>query len=209
VSAGLGSRFGSDLPKQFQNLRGKPVYLRALEPFLELIAEAVIVIPESWQRRVSDQIQLLPYRTKLQLEIGGAFRQESVARGLARLDPGLRYVLVHDAARPYVSTSLISSVLDAAKRYGACIPVLPVCDTVKEIRAGVVVNTLQRNSIGLSQTPQGFEASLLRRAFEKAKALGFRGTDEAALVERLGESVHIVEGSGQNIKVTWPDDLRK
>jgi 2-C-methyl-D-erythritol 4-phosphate cytidylyltransferase len=178
-----------------------------LEPFLELIAEAIIVIPGAWHKRVSDQIQLLPYLKKLQLEIGGATRQESVARGLARLDPALRYVLVHDAARPYVSTTLIRSVLDATKRYRACIPVLPVCDTVKQIRDGVVESTLRRSSLGLSQTPQGFETSLLRRAFEKAQEKGFRGTDEAALVEQLGEPVHVVEGSVRNIKVTWPDDM--
>lgn len=208
AAAGAGSRFGASIPKQFAEAEGKPLYLHSLESFKDFYQEAVIVIPESWQTRVEDQIQSLPDRETLIVETGGRERQDSVARGLSRLSEQVRLVLVHDAARPFPSRELISRVIEQTRSRRACIPAIPVRDTIKEVRDGRVEKTLERSHLMLAQTPQGFEAALLREAFERAARDGFYGTDESSLVERLGVSVAVVPGESSNIKVTWKEDWR-
>jgi len=206
-AAGLGSRFGSSLPKQFYELDGKPLYLHALEPFLDLVVEAVVVVPAEWENRISAQIRSLSVRTPIRVQTGASSRQDSVLNGLSGLASNTKYVLVHDAARPYVSPGLIRSVMQSTREHGASIPVVPVCDTVKIVEASLVVRTLDRHSLRLTQTPQGFELELLKKAFERAKVEAFQGTDESSLVENLGVMVHVVAGEANNIKVTWLDDL--
>lgn len=189
-------------------MQGKPLYLTALECFEPFFAQAVIVLPQSWEAKVESQVRSLPYRDRLVLERGGVRRQDSVLRGVRRLSESIKLVLVHDAARPCVSADLISRVMKGAQRYKACVPVVPVVDTVKEIRDGRVVRTLERNHLGLVQTPQGFEIELLKRAFERAQKESLSVTDEAGLVESMGSPVHVVNGEAGNIKVTWESDLR-
>jgi len=115
--------------------------------------------------------------------------------------------LIHDAARPFTSSELISRVIEKTRRHQACVPVLPVRDTLKEVRGGRIVRTLDRESLSLVQTPQGFEINLLTRAFKQARKDGFYATDESTLVERLGSPVHVVAGERSNLKVTWKEDL--
>lgn len=206
AAAGEGSRFGADIPKQFTEAKRKPLYLHSLESFRDLYEQAVIVVPESWQSRIEDQIRSLPYRKKLLIEIGGPQRQDSVSRGLRRLAAGIEIVLVHDAARPFPSRELISRVIEQTRCHHACIPAVPVRDTIKEVRGGWVLRTLERDHLMLVQTPQGFETSLLRKAFEQAAKDGFHGTDEASLVERLSVPIHVVPGEASNIKITWKED---
>jgi len=208
AAAGLGARFGSDIPKQFWELSGRPLYLRALEPFLDLVVEAVIVVPAGWESRVAAQVSSLSFRTSIQIQQGGSTRQESVFNGLKRLTSDAKYVLVHDAARPYVSLGLIESIVGETRKHGACIPVVPVCDTVKMVKEGAVLETIDRHQLFFAQTPQGFESGLLERAFERAWNEGFQGTDESSLVENLGEPVRVVRGETGNLKVTWSADLR-
>ena len=207
AAAGSGSRFGSETPKQFTRSGGTPLYLLALRNFSEFIDQAVIVLPAGWKEEVEQQIAVLPYRDRLILEPGGPQRQDSVYRGLLRFSQEFEFILVHDAARPFTSPDLIGRVLEATRRYRACVPVIPVADTIKEVRSGRLVRTLDRNSLGRVQTPQGFSANLLRKAFLKAEADGFYGTDESSLVERLGITVHCVPGEASNSKVTWESDL--
>jgi len=206
AAAGTGSRFGSNTPKQFTELEGKPLYLHALECFLKFFDEAAIVVPEDWFENVSKQVQGLPYGEKLLLEVGGPERQDSVFRGLRRLSDSNEVVLVHDAARPSPSAELISQVIDGTRQHEACIPVLPVGDTVKEVHDKTITGTLDRKSLVLAQTPQGFKMALLQSAFESALEDGFYGTDESTLVERLGVPVHVVPGEGTNLKITWKED---
>lgn len=165
------------------------------------------MLPQGWQEEVETQVQSLSYRERLILEIGGPQRQDSVFQGLKRLGEGIRIVLVHDAARPFVSTDLISSVIEQTRQHEACVPVLPVADTLKEVSDGRVVRSLDRKGLNLVQTPQGFEINLLKRAFQQAIQDGFYGTDEATLVERLGSPVHVVAGERSNLKVTSREDL--
>ena len=207
AAAGTGSRFGSETPKQFTLYQGRSLYLHTLDHFSELVDEAIIVLPEGWKDHVANQIQPLPYREKLVLETGGPRRQESVYRGILRLSENIRTVLVHDAVRPFVSAQLISQVIQGAKSHQACVPLLPMADTVKEIHGDRIARTMDRQRLRLAQTPQGFETILLKKAFQQALAEGFCGTDESSLVERLGVDVSIVPGERSNIKVTWGEDL--
>ena len=209
------------------------MYLHALECFLKVFDEAAIVVPGDWIAEVRKQVQGLPYgeklilegrvevdgevvrqlgtrvdvsNEKLILEVGGPERQDSVYQGLRRLSDRNEMVLVHDAARPSPSAELISQVIDGTRLHEACVPVLPVGDTVKEVHDKQITGTLDRKNLVLAQTPQGFKMALLQSAFESALEDGFYGTDESTLVERLGVPVHVVPGEKSNLKVTWKED---
>ena len=207
AASGTGSRFGSETPKQFALLRGNPLYLHALECFATFFDQAVIVLPSTWKEEVAQHIQSLSYRDKLTLVVGGEKRQDSVRQGLYHLSQAMEIVLVHDAARPFAPPDLISRVIGVTRKHGACVPVLSVTDTVKEVSEERVVRTVAREGLVLAQTPQGFDVSLLKRAFAQAEKDGFYGTDEAALVERLNEPIHVVSGDKANIKITEKEDL--
>jgi len=136
---------------------------------------------------------------------GGAHRQDSVRNGLAKCS--LDIIAIHDAARPMVTTEIIERSIEKAEEMGACIAAVPVIDTVKSASNDIVTSTIDRSSLYAVQTPQTFRAELIRRAYDQAFADGFYATDDAALVERLGEKVAIVPGSYENIKITTPSDL--
>lgn len=207
AAAGSGSRFGSEIPKQFLEFDGRPLFLHSLNRLLPFVEQAVVVVPPLWKDRMTAVLSSLDLKGRVLLEGGGKTRQISVFNGLQRLDPGVEFVLVHDAARPFVSSRLVSSILETTRRDGACIPALPVADTVKEVAQGRVIRTLERKRIFLAQTPQGFKVSILRQAYEKASLDRFEGTDEASLVERIGVPVSVVPGEAENRKITFSDDL--
>jgi len=193
VAAGEGRRFGG--PKAFVDLEGRSILGRAAAPFASFRDRVAVL------RKVD-----LP-RANLEgwkLATGGPRRRDSVWNGLLALDPATEVVLVHDAARPLVSGDLIERVLAAVAIHPAVVPAVPVTDTVKKVRGEVVVETLDRESLVSVQTPQAFRVDLLRRALERD--LG-DATDEAALVEGLGEPVRIVAGDPRNIKLTAPSEL--
>ncbi len=143
----------------------------------------------------------------LRLAAAGAERQHSVASGLAATDPDCEIVVVHDAARPFVAPEAIASCVAAARTHGAAILAAAVSDTVKRVDRERITETIPRAGLWLAQTPQVARADLLRRAHSEAARLGIVETDEAALVERLGETVVVVAGSHLNRKITTPDDL--
>jgi len=208
ATAGSGSRFGGPLPKQFLQYRGRSLYLHALEPFLTLVQEVVVVVPDGWVESVQSELE--PKSGVLfKVVPGGDNRQQSVGRGMRKISAEIELVLVHDAARAFVSPDLIQRVTDGARRFGACIPGLAPSDTVKRMLGAHVLETLPRQDIRLVQTPQGFRADLLARALASAQAEGFTGTDESSLVERLGVDVFVVEGDPTNVKVTWEQDLKE
>jgi 2-C-methyl-D-erythritol 4-phosphate cytidylyltransferase/2-C-methyl-D-erythritol 2,4-cyclodiphosphate synthase len=207
AAAGSGSRAGGTVPKQFLPFRGRPLYQAGLETLLPWIDRGVVVVPPDFVERTAGEVKELAPEGRLSVVAGGDTRQESVRRGLSLL-PDVEWVLVHDAARPLVSARLVERVLAATRRWGACVPVVPIPDTVKEVRQGRVIRTLSRDQLALAQTPQGFAAELLRRALDAAAREGLTATDEATLAERFGE-VHTVEGEAGNVKVTWPEDLRR
>lgn len=208
AAAGSGSRFGSRTPKQFLRIGGKRLYRLALDTLLPFLDEAVILVPDEWIATVRRELSAGAARGKeLRVAPGGRHRQDTVSRGLQFLSSGVEIVLVHDAARPYVDAGLISRVMRMVSRGHAAVPVLKIRDTVKEVVSGRVVRTLERERLGLAQTPQGFPAEVLKQAFRQAERDRFYGTDEASLVERLGVEVHAVEGDPGNLKVTFEGDL--
>jgi 2-C-methyl-D-erythritol 4-phosphate cytidylyltransferase len=208
VAAGRGERMGAERPKAFLELRGEPLLLRAARAFeaAPSVGKIVAVVPELQIPAARERLAALS--KLLAVVAGGERRQDSVLAGLRQVPPDFDgVVLVHDAARPLVDVELIETVARQAAATGAALPVLPLVDTVKRVRAGRVVETLERAELGGAQTPQGFRFALLRDAYEAALRAGVALTDEAMAVERLGHPVYAVPGSKRNRKLTTPDDL--
>ena len=208
VAAGRGERMGAGRPKAFLGLAGQPLLLTAALVFERApsVGALVAVVP-------ADEIDearglLAPLRKLRAVVAGGRRRQDSVIEGLKQAPDGFDgIVLVHDAARPLVEVSLVEAVVAAAVNSGAALPVLALVDTIKRVRDGRVVETLDRSELGAAQTPQGFRMALLVEAYEAAFRDRVTLTDEAMAVERIGRPVTAVPGSARNRKITTPDDL--
>jgi 2-C-methyl-D-erythritol 4-phosphate cytidylyltransferase / 2-C-methyl-D-erythritol 2,4-cyclodiphosphate synthase len=212
VAAGRGTRASSDLPKQFRQIGGETMLRRALATFVEH-AQITFVQPvihrddvELYQTSAAGMDILLPQT------FGGATRQASVRAGLEALSarkPDI--VLIHDAARPFASATLVSRAIAAAEQSGAAIPAMPVTDTVKTVDGhGHVDKTLDRNTLRLVQTPQAFKFDTLLAAHRKAQAAGREDfTDDAALAEWAGMKVSVFAGEPGNIKITNPEDFAR
>ncbi len=207
-AAGQGTRFGSALPKQYHALGGKPLFEHTLQRFeeAETISGVIIVAAPD---RIDDLTDLLSKQFPKVLRIipGGATRQASVANGFRAIAAGCDVVVVHDMARPLIPVSLINRCVEVAAQCGAAIVAAPVSDTVKRVREEGVEATLPREMIWLAQTPQAVRYELFQRAIEYAESSGVIGTDEAALVEALGERVAVVPGPKWNLKITTPEDF--
>ncbi len=208
VAAGSGARFGSSVPKQFLRLNDKSIFLYSLETLADLCDEIVIPVSREWLDRVQENVSELAFSDRIRVVEGGSRRQDSVLKGLEALSPMIDRVLVHDAVRPWATRSLGRRVLAGLQQGPACVPVLPIAETVKEVDGNLVSRTLDRDRLRLTQTPQAFLRGVLERALSQASRQGIVGTDEAALVERTGERVTIVEGERRNIKITWEEDLQ-
>lgn len=203
VAAGSGTRFGSEIPKQFLEINGKPVVVHAMERFAssDLIDEIVLVVPPAEIKRFEGKHDKLA-----KVVAGGRTRAESVRSGLEAINVETGIVAVHDGARPLVSVKEIDRVINAAIENGAACLVGCVTDTIKEFDSGLVTGTLDRRGLRRALTPQAFRAEILHEAFAALEATE-QITDECSLVERLGHEIAAVEGSPRNIKITHPDDL--
>ena len=207
AAAGSGSRLGSAIPKQLLDVGGRSMLARSVAAFDShpAISDLIVVMPASLvQRGAIDYIG--PTKHELRLVTGGERRQDSVANAFERVPDRADVVLIHDAARPFVSAEMISRTIDAAARHGAAIAALEVRDTVKRIERDVIVETVPRESIVLAQTPQGFRRDVLAAAIAVGRS-GVEATDEAALAERAGHPVHVVRGETTNVKITTEEDL--
>lgn len=211
AAGGRGRRFGGRVAKQYTDLRGVPVLVRTLQAFdaCDAIDRLILVVPvadELWVRET-----LLPasgLRKPLTLALGGETRQDSVYSGLCAIPEGNDLVAIHDAVRPLVSASCIAACVARARETGAAIAAVPLRDSLKKVEeAGRVGGTVDREGLWLAQTPQVFRVGLIRAAHEEARRLGIRATDDAALVERCGGTVWIVQGSPFNFKITTVEDL--
>ncbi len=208
-AAGMGVRMGGTTPKQFLSLEGIPVFVHTLRKFAACEVVDVILLalrPEDMERAERD-IEHEHLGRPVRLVEGGVTRQETVARALAETPAEAEWILVHDAVRPFIDRDMIERLLEAARKDGAAILGIPSVDTVKQVERQRVLGTIPRERIVLAQTPQAFSARLLREAFARAQADGFSGTDEASLVERMGQPVTVIMGSDRNIKITKPSDL--
>lgn len=206
LGAGVGERLGAATPKAFTPLAGTTMLglaTRAAErcPYVDGI---VVVVPSGWERRAES---LLPSPLHHVIVPGGSSRQESVRIALGSVPSGVAVVACHDAARPFASPTLFSTVLAALVEADGAVPVIPVPDTVKYVQDGRVMGTESREGLGLAQTPQAFALDALREAHAKAIADGIEATDDAALLERIGRVVRAVPGDPRNFKITTREDL--
>jgi 2-C-methyl-D-erythritol 4-phosphate cytidylyltransferase len=202
---------GQGRPKQFLQLAGRPILTHTIDRFesTDAIDRIVIVVPPGEERACEEEVvRPFGFRKVMAIVGGGEERQTSVAEGLKALPHEIEWVVVHDGVRPCVTPEQISAVIEAATRTDGAILAIPLHDTPKQVGVdGVIHGTLTRSQIWLAQTPQVFRRTLLQEAHARAAADGVTGTDDAALVERLGARVVVVEGSSANVKITTPDDL--
>ena len=216
-AAGLGTRMGRIQPekagtsrKQFMLLDGQPILVHTIRKFIASprITEIVVALRAEdieWARELlSKESQTKPIR----LVEGGESRQQSVENALKSLSPDTDLVAIHDAVRPFIDLAIIEKVIEQAAETGAAIVGIVPVDTVKQVHLNKVRQTLTRERLILTQTPQVFRYDLLKKAFEKAREDQFTGTDESSLVERLEQiEVSVVPGSDRNIKITRPTDM--
>ena len=207
VAGGKGLRMGSDIPKQFLPIGGKPVLMRTLERFREYSTELqiILVLPENQQDYWLQLCQQYHFGVKYQLANGGQTRFHSVQNGLALVpDDADGVVGVHDGVRPFPSIDVIKNCYEAARTAKAVIPVIPVVETVRHLEGEGSV-TVPRGDYRLVQTPQAFDIQLLKAANRQPYHDGF--TDDASVVESYGHSITLVEGNRENIKITTPYDI--
>jgi len=215
-AAGLGTRMGTETPKQFLELDGVPLVILSLRRIAScsLVTDIVVATRADGITRLEERIAEEKCKQTVRVIRGGDSRQASVAEALRQVPDDAEIVLVHDAVRPFVTTEQIARVIEEARQRQAAILGIPAMDTVKEVKraslpedVALITATIPRERIVLAQTPQAFAAKLLKEAFARAEADGVNASDEAGLVERLGHDVHVVQGSERNIKITRPADM--
>ena len=206
VAAGSASRMGG-IDKVMAKLQGEPMIVRTVRAFQEAIAikEIVIVTRPDLIQPIRELTR--DYDKVVDVVCGGGSRQESVGLGLAALSGKCKLAAIQDGARPLISQAVIDRTVRAAHSYGAAAPAIPVKDTIKVVKGGVVDHTPDRSTLMAIQTPQVFDFDLIRGALKKAELEDWAVTDDCSAVELMGMSVKIVEGDERNIKVTTPLDL--
>lgn len=207
-AAGQGKRMKAGKNKLLLEVGCQPILLHTVRIFERdsNCKEIIIVLNSDEEQVISSFLQACRFSTPIMFVHGGEERQHSVYNGLTAVKK-TDYVLVHDGARPFITLEVIERILQKAKETGAAICGVPVKDTIKRVCNGEVKETVERTQLWSVQTPQGFSVSILKEAHEKAAAEGYVGTDEASLVERMGQPVAMVLGDYENIKVTTPEDL--
>ena len=212
VAAGRSVRFGSDLPKQFQEVAGRPLLAWTLAAFEKAnsIDEIVTVTSEDYQLFVTQKV-INPFKLGKVGKVinGGGTRRESVFNGLKALPSTADVVAIHDGVRPLVKPDDIDRVVALAGKHKAAMLAVPVKDTVKQVENGIIVDTLVRENIWLAQTPQAFDYHLIFEAHQEFALTSDTAfaSDDSILIEKMGIKVRVVEPSASNIKVTTPEDL--
>lgn len=205
VAGGKGSRMGSDLPKQFLELNGKPILMHTFEAFLslEVQIEFILVLPADHISHWNHLCEIHDFRTPHQITEGGPHRFHSVKSGL-KLVPEGALVAIHDAVRPFVSKEVIKRCFTMAERKGNAVPVIPLRESIR-VMSGSLSKSVDRDKYKLVQTPQAFLSSALKVAYQQA--YNERFTDDATVLENTGAQIFTVEGNKENIKITTPAEL--
>ena len=209
VAGGKGLRMGGDIPKQFLPVGGKPVLMRTIEVFRQAYPDIhiILVLPASQQEYWLQLCREYAFGVPFQIADGGETRFHSVSNGLKLVpDDAEGIVGVHDGVRPFVSVETVHRCYEEAVEGGAVVPVVPVVETVRQLREDGTSVTVPRDAYKLVQTPQTFRVSLLKEAYRQPYIPAC--TDDASVVEALGKPVHLVEGNRENIKITTPADIR-
>ncbi len=199
AAAGSGTRMGNGENKIFIDVDGTPVIKKTVDKFINVDGIDEIIV--AYNKADKERIQSILKGYDVKYVEGGATRAQSVSNALKSVS--CPYVLIHDAARPFVSKELIERVIVKTVEYGACIPVIDVIDTVKQVENNEVKRTLDRNKLKFAQTPQGFDTAKLIKAYNASEG----GTDDCAVYETFGEKVYCVDGERTNIKLTVKEDL--
>lgn len=219
AAGGRGTRFGGEnqsngQSKQFLELAGRPLYQWALQTFLEHpdISTVVVVAPADMVAQIKDESKNAAndlWASKMHVTAGGTTRQSSVFAGLKFLKEigAPDFVLIHDAARPFVSPAIVSDVIGSLQENGACTVGITPSDTIQKMESNMVAGTLDRDQLILVQTPQAGHFEWLYNAHADAEQKGFATTDDATLLEKSGHRVYIVRGNAFNLKITHPSDL--
>ena len=206
-AAGSGSRFGEE--KQFKVLKGHPLWVHTLKPFINsnLINELIVVFPEKSIHNIqsSDAYKLISKKKEIKLAPGGTKRKDSVLNGLLLTKKTNELVCIHDVARPLIKESLIDKAINESMGFDGCILAMPSTDTVKIIDRDIVHNTINRNSVWMAQTPQVFRKDKLLKAYKEHGLVEV--TDESTLMEMMGFSIKVINGDMNNIKITSKVDL--
>lgn len=205
VAAGKAKRFGT--LKQFVNIAGKPLLYHAVLPFQKCkdIDRIIIVVPEQSVSFVRQMVVKFKLSKVSEVVAGGRLRQDSVQNGLEFVSSGI--AVVHDGVRPFVKRSLISSGVRLCRKHKAVVFGLPVLETVKIVKRGRVLKTIERSNLYVIQTPQFFDAGLLKEAYRGIRSGHREFTDDAAVVEHAGAQVYLFPGSKDNVKITYRDQL--
>jgi len=215
-AAGLGTRMGAETPKQFLELGGEPLVIFTLRRLAACaaITDFILATRADELSFLEDRVSKARIGRPARVVHGGDTRQQSVANALKQVAAETEIVMVHDAVRPFVTVEQLDRLIAEARERGAVILGIPAIDTVKEVkRASLpedvarITGTIPRERIVLAQTPQAFRYGILREAFARAEADGVTASDEASLVERLGQDVYVVLGSERNLKITRPADM--
>ena len=205
VAGGVGSRMQTTTPKQFLKLDGKPILMHTITRFVESSSDIEIIVallPDqlAYWTQLCEEHQ---FTTKITLAAGGETRFHSVKNALA-LIPEDGVVAIHDAARPLVSPKIIFTAFKAAEMYGSAVPAIPLNDSIRQIDSTKSM-AVDRSKYCIIQTPQCFTTQLLKKAYLKDYKYTF--TDDASVVEAIGEKIHLIDGHSDNIKITNPRDL--
>ncbi len=210
VAAGKGTRMGADIPKQYMNIAGKTILDTTLYKFEKSneVDEIILIVNKEELEYVTAEVAV-NYEKITIVKAGGSTRTESVFEGIKAVSGKCGIVLIHDGVRPFISYNLISSCVEGAYIFDACIPVTDVVDTIKEVSEdGTVKSTLDRAVLKAVQTPQAFNYELIKDCYIRAVTEDTIFTDDASIVEFYGHKVKIIDGLARNIKITTPLDLR-
>ena len=208
TAAGSGRRFGE--AKQFKKLHGKPLYEYSLDTFIKsrLFDEVILVIPNNNQEKIKREIKR-EYGSQVNLVIGGPNRQDSVKNAIQNSNPKNDLVVIHDAARPFITKSLIEECISACKTSDGAIIGMQPHDTIKFSKNNIVEKTIDRSNIWMAQTPQAFNKQKILEAYSSREFDDLIITDESSLMEKLGYKIIIVPGDGKNFKITTLDDWKR
>ena len=210
VAAGKGRRMGTEISKQFLPLCGKEILAHSVEKFekAEKIRDIVLVTGEDSLQDIRDMAQEYGWKKITSVVAGGKERQDSVWNGLQAVSADTEIVLIHDGVRPFVTEDILNHSIETAVEMGGCVAGVPAKDTIKVCNGeNIAVATPDRSTLWQIQTPQTFRKELILQAYQKAKAEGFAGTDDASLAEYSGCPVKVIMGSYRNIKITTKEDL--
>ncbi|MBI5326134.1 MAG: 2-C-methyl-D-erythritol 4-phosphate cytidylyltransferase [Ignavibacteriae bacterium] len=210
-AAGIGTRFGGSLPKQFSEYESIPILIHTLKLFERIpeVNSVILAITPSWEEYTREMITVHGLEKVQKIIPGGKERQDSVFNSLNIIEPNeFDVIIIHDAVRPFVSSELVRKIINTAGETGAVIPALKPKETIKQFDdKGFIIKTLDRTVLCAVQTPQGFKSDVIISSYKKAMKENFYATDDAALVEYSGFPVKVIDGEETNIKITTQFDI--